>query len=155
MSTVTLDIPLFRATFPAFANATTYPDLLITAQWDLATTFISPESYGCIPDTSRAYALMLMTAHLLTLGDIIASGGSNSGTPGVVTSSKVGDVQVSLASPPFGTSAWRYWLSLSPYGTMLLGLLDALSAGGFYVGGLPERAAFRRVGGGFGGPGCW
>lgn len=34
---------------------------------------------------------------------------------------------------------------------MILAMFNTASAGGFYIGGLPERDAIRRVGGGFGG----
>lgn len=149
MSTIVLDIPAFRALFPQFASATDFPDALITAQWGLATAYISADTYGCMPVEARTYALQLMTAHLLALGVIIANGGTYTGTAGLVTASKVGDVQVTLAQPPYGTSQWRYWLSLTPYGLQLLALLDAQAVGGFYVGGLPERSAFRKVGGVF------
>lgn len=146
MSTITLDIAAFRALFPQFAG-TPPTDALITAQWGMATAYVSPDTYGDMPVAARTYALQLMTAHLLALGVIIANGGTYTGTPGVVTQSKVGDIAVSLAQPPYGTSQWRYWLSLTPYGLQLLALLDAQAAGGFYVGGLPERSAFRKVGG--------
>lgn len=147
MSTITLDIAAFRALFLQFANAASYPDPLITAQWGMATAYVSPDTYGDMPAQARTYALQLMAAHLLALGTIIANGGTYTGTPGIVTQSKVGDIAVSLAQPPYGTSQWRYWLGLTPYGLQLLALLDAQAAGGFYVGGLPERSAFRKVGG--------
>lgn len=148
MSTITLDIAAFRALFPKFADVTTYPDALITAQWGSATAFVSADTYGDMPTAARTYALQLMTAHLLTIGDILASGGST-GTPGVVTSSRVGDVSVTLAAPPYGTSQWRFWISSTPYGMQCLALLDAQAVGGFFVGGLPERSAFRKVAGVF------
>jgi hypothetical protein len=146
MSTITLDIPAFRTAIPAFADPAKYTDPLITSQWDMGTSFISASTWGCMPIAARTSALQLMTAHLLYLGDIIAQGGGT-GTPGIVVGSKVGDVQVTLAAPPYGTSPWRYWLSLSPYGAQLLVLLQMQAAGGMYIGGLPERAAFRKVGG--------
>lgn len=144
---ITLDIPAFRVAFPQFANVTDFPDIRIQAQWDVGTGFVSADTYGDMSVAVRTYAIQLATAHLLTISVIVASGNS----PGVVTMSKVGDVTVQLAAPPFGTSQWRYWLSLTPYGAQLVALLDAQSVGGFMVGGLPERSAFRRVGGGFGG----
>lgn len=147
MTTITIDIPAFRVQFPQFADETAFPDVRVQAAFDMATGFISPDTYGCMSVAVRTQALYLMTAHILALQVIIANGGSYSGTPGIVTQSKVGDVAVSLAQPPYGTSPWRYWMSLTPYGAMLLALLDAQSVGGFFVGGLPERSAFRKVGG--------
>jgi hypothetical protein len=136
MSTIALDLPSFRARFSEFAAT---PDAAVTAQWGVAVLYVSPDTYGDMPVGPRTYALQLMTAHLLSIASASASG--------VTLQSKVGDVAVSLAQPPYGTSPWRYWLNLSPYGAALLALLDAQAAGGFYVGGLPERAAFRKVGG--------
>ena len=146
MSTITLDLTAFRALFPQFADQTKFPDLVITMQFSMATSYISSDTYGCMSVEARTNALYLMTAHLLALNVIIAAGGY-SGQPGVVTQSHVGDVSVTLAQPPYGTSTWRYWLSLSPYGQQLLALLDSQAVGGFFVGGLPERDAFRKVGG--------
>ena len=148
MTTIALDIPAIRALFPQFADTAAFPDALIAAQWGLACVYVSPEVWGDLVEQPRTYVLQLMTAHLLALGVIIARG-NYSGQPGVVLNSKVGDVQVGLAQPPYGTSPWRYWLMLTPYGQQLLALLDTLAVGGQYVGGLPERAAFRQVGGVF------
>lgn len=146
MSTIALDIPLFRSRFAAFAGDPP-SDATIDVYWIMATSYISADTYGCMSAEARELALQLMTAHLLYLQGLISNGGTNTGTPGIVTASKVGDVQVSLAQPPYGTSPWRYWMNLSPYGSQLLALLDAQAVGGFYVGGLPERSAFRKVGG--------
>lgn len=138
MSTITLDLTAFRALFPAFAGVS---DATVQANWAVATSYVSSDTYGCMSVEARTYALQLMTAHLLSLSQAPASG--------VTLQSKVGDVSVGLAQPPYGTSPWRYWLNLSPYGPQLLALLDAQAAGGLYVGGLPERAAFRKVWGVF------
>jgi hypothetical protein len=150
---ITLDIAAFRLLFPAFADDTAFPDVKIEANFDMGTAFVSPDVCGGINDMpvkARTQALNLMTAHLLALGVIIAQDG-NQGTPGITLSATIDRIAVTLAQPPYGTSEWRYWLNLTPYGAQLLALLSAQSAGGFYIGGLPERAAFRRVGGGFGG----
>ena len=146
---ITLDIAAFRALFPQFTDVMAYPNALITAQWGAATSFVSTDTYGCMTIEARTFALQLMTAHLLSIGTIILNGGGYTGTPGIVTQSKVGDVTVQLAQPPYGTSQWRYWMALTPYGIQLAALLDAQSVGGFFVGGLPERSAFRKVGGVF------
>lgn len=146
MSTITFDVAAFRVAFPQFADPTAFPNVWLQAQFDVATGFVSNEIYGCMTVAIQTYCLQLMTAHLLAIGVIIASG-NYTGTPGIVTGSKVGDVSVTLAQPPYGTDDWRYWLMLTPYGAQLLALLSAQAVGGFYIGGLPERAAFRKVGG--------
>lgn len=145
MSTIALTIPDFRALFPHFADAGVFPDQKIQAQFDLATGYISSDSYGDVPVAARTQALYLMTAHLLALGVIIATG-NYTGQPGVLNSSSIGDVSVSLTPPP-AKSQWRWWLNTTPYGAQLISLLEFQSVGGFFVGGLPERAAFRKVGG--------
>lgn len=139
---IAINLTTFRAMFPQFAAKL---DDVITLQFDLATSYVSADTYGDMSEAARTNALYLMTAHLLALADIIATG-NYSGRPGIVTASSVGDVSVTLQPPPAG-SQWRWWMNLTPYGAQLVALLDAQSAGGFYVGGLPERAAFRKVGG--------
>lgn len=154
MNPITLNLAIFRTMFPQFADPTLFPDLLIQGQFNLATGFISPwPNCGGMSVEVQTTALYLMTAQLLYLGNIIAAGGSYTGAAGVVTQAKIGDVSTQLAPPPYGSSEWRYWLNLSPYGQQLLALLEIQGVGGMYIGGLPERSAFRRVGGGFGGPG--
>lgn len=145
MTTITLDLVTFRARFPQFADETAFPDATIEGQFDLAACYVSPDTYGDMSAHCRTQALYLMTAHLLALGAIIASG-NYTGQPGIVINSRVGDVQVQLQPPP-ERGQWRYWLNLTPYGTQLVALLDAQAVGGFFVGGLPERAAFRKVAG--------
>lgn len=131
------NIAAFRAAFPAFASTVIYPDATIQSAADSALCFLSGHNCGC--DTQ---AWQLATAHLLQLRANAASGT----TGGLVTSASIDKVSVSVTPPPV-TDGYSYWLSLSPYGLELLALLSKCSAGGFYVGGLPERAAFRNVGG--------
>lgn len=144
---ITFDPAAFRALFPAFADATAYPDAVLELRFGVACLYVTPNVYPCgdMTEAQQTYVLQLMVAHLMALADIQA----HKGTAGIVTQSKVGDVAVSLAQPPYGTSAWRYWLNLTPYGVELLGLLGVLAAPGMYVGGLSETAAFRKVAGVF------
>lgn len=143
--TITFNPVAFRVLFPQFADPTAFPDAKLQAHFDIATGYVSPDTYGDMTEAARTYALGLMTAHLLALGVIIARGGYT-GQPGIVTASSVGDVSVSLQPPP-ERDQWQWWLNLTPYGAQLVALLQAQSVGGFFVGGLPERAAFRKVGG--------
>ena len=145
MSTITLDPAAFRALFPQFADATKWPDAALSIQFGAATGYVSADTYGDMPVAARTNALYLMTAHLLALGVIIAQN-NYSGQVGVVQGAVVDHVQITLTPPPV-KSQWQWWLNTTPYGAQLLGLLDAQAAGGFFVGGLPERAAFRKVGG--------
>lgn len=145
MSTITLDPAALRALFPQFADPAKYPDAALTIQYGMATGYVSADTYGDMPVAARTNALYLMTAHLLALGIIIAQN-NYSGQVGIVQGAVVDHVQITLTPPPV-KSQWQWWLNTTPYGAQLLGLLEAQAAGGFYVGGLPERAAFRKVGG--------
>ncbi len=149
MTTIVFNPTTFRVLFPQFANVTTFPDVLLQANFDMATGYVSSEMCGDMTVAVRTQALNLMTAHLLALGVIIAQN-AYQGQAGIVTGATVDQISITLSPPPH-TSQFSWWLNTTPYGAQLLALLSMQSAGGFYVGGLPERAAFRRVGGGFGG----
>ena len=77
-------------------------------------------------------AIYLMTAHRLTLNKIAQTGQDGQG--GKVSSASVGEVSVSYESIP-NADKFTYWLSLSPYGLELLGLLETLTAIPKYYGG--------------------
>lgn len=148
MSSVTFDPVTFRLLYPQFANATTFPDVLLNARFDLAGAYVSPDDYGDMSLPVRTQALGLMTAHLMAIGVLITQN-NYQGQVGVVVGAQVDHVQISLSPPPHGTSQWRWWLNTTPYGAQLVALLEGQAVGGFNVGGLPESAAFRRVGGVF------
>jgi len=145
MSTITLDPAAFRALFPQFADPAKYPDAALSIQFGMATGYVSADTYGDMSLAVRTNSLYLMTAHLLALGVIIAQN-NYTGQVGIVQGAVVDHVQITLTPPPV-KSEWQWWLNTTPYGAQLLGLLQAQAAGGFYVGGLPERSAFRKVGG--------
>lgn len=128
----------FRLLYPAFASVTDGVVLAVSVQ---AECFVAPTACGC---TDQAW--MLATAHMLALRNAAASGNTQ---PGLLTGATVGGVSFSYQAPATGTSAYRFWLAVSPYGIELMALLKGCSVGGVLVGGYPERAAFRRVGGGF------
>jgi hypothetical protein len=143
-----LDLTQFRLLFPAFADTTKFPDVQIEAQWIAATGFLG-EYDGCLlSGAPLQLALNYMTAHLLQSWVLIMGGGA-AGTVGVITGATVDKVQVQMSPPPI-KSGFQFWLATTPYGLYLWALLSAKSAGGFYIGGLPERRAFRKVGGTFG-----
>lgn len=134
------DIPAFRIAFPAFANDLIYPDALIQTQADIAACMLSDQGCEC-----TTLLQQLMVAHLLMLNDRIMAGTGNTGQ---VASATIDKVSVSMTPPP-GTDGFSYWLGTTPYGLQLMALLAKCAAGGLYVGGRPERAAFRSVGGAF------
>jgi len=147
MAEHTFDVTAFRLLFPAFANPTLFPDVYLTAQWTAATSYIGAYD-GCILNGARLQqALNLLTAHLLQINVILANSGQTP-TLGVLTSATVDKVTVTNMPPP-ATSGWKYWLATTPYGLQLWALLSLALPGGIYIGGSPERSAFRKVGGRF------
>lgn len=144
MSAYSFDAVEFRALFPAFSNATTFPDSMLNMYWDIATNYIANDDYGALSGTSRGYAINLMGAHLTALSVVVAGGQ----VPGMMTGAKIDKINVTLTPPPI-KSQYHWWLGLTPYGQQLLALLSVSVAPGFFIGGLPERSAFRKVGGVF------
>ncbi|EGG4117014.1 DUF4054 domain-containing protein [Salmonella enterica subsp. enterica serovar Gatineau] len=150
MAAITFDAALFRKQIPAYADPEKYPDATIESWWEQAACYISTEDYGWLNGNSRALAINLMTAHLMTLSTAASSGaGQTAGAGGIVTGATIDKVSVTLAAPPSATDEWEYWLSLTPFGQRLLALLRSKSVGGFYVGLYPELSAFRKAGGRF------
>lgn len=137
-SVILFDAASFRIACPLYANETTYPDAMVEGYWDMAVEYVSDKNCGSLRDAGRRLAINLMTGHLIYLAGLIAKGQ----VPGLVQSSTVDVVSVSLTPPPL-LNQFRWWLSLTPYGQQLLALLQARSAGGFYIGGAPVRGAFR------------
>ena len=131
------DLPAFRTLYPQFDAV---PDETVLATAQQALCLIS--GHGC---ECGQPMWQLMVAHLLQIAANVQGGGN----AGVLASATIDKVSVSFQSPPFGSSAYKFWLFGTPYGAQLAALLDRCSVGGLYVGGAPERAAFRRVGGGF------
>jgi hypothetical protein len=152
MTDIAFNVTAFRAQFPGFANTGTYPDATLDGYFSFATGYISatPQwGIGGLTLNQQTLALNLMTAHLATIGQRIATYGADSGrVSGFISSESVKDVSYTL-KPPEGFSAFGQWLSQTPYGQQLYALLNVASAGGFYVGGLPEGRAFRKLGGRF------
>ena len=138
------DLSAFRTAYPVFDSV---PDATVQTAATSALCLIGQD--GCDCDVQQ---WQLMVAHLLYIQGQVATGNGNAGA---VTSATIDKVSVAFAAPPFGTSAYKFWLFKSPYGGQLLAMLDRCSRGGVYVGGLPERSAFRSVGGVFPGRGRW
>lgn len=150
MTIVPFDPNLFRATYKQFGNAACFTDSILEGYWATATNYVTPVE-GAIFNFSvpeQTQAVNLMTAHIAAIFDAL----QNNKPLGVVTDAAIDKVRITVKPPPFSQfSQFSYWLSLTPYGVMLMAMFNTASAGGFYFGGLPERDGFRRVGGGFGG----
>lgn len=149
------DDTLFRNTFPEFADQTLYPAAQIQVYWGIAQSFVSVDGSPCyiLTGNALAYALNCLTAQLYSIAlqqlDATSSGqtpGSQQG--GYETSATIDKVSVTMLAPP-AADMWEWWLAQTPYGQALLALLKTLAVGGISVGGLPERNAFRKVGGVF------
>lgn len=145
MALITFNIAAFRVSFPEFESVVTYPNALLQGYFDAATCFVSNSDYGRLQGDCRVRALDLMTAHLVKLGTIMATGQTPSG---VTTAATVGAVSVTNLAPPV-KGMFQFWLASTPYGLQLMALLGVKGAGGLYVGGLPETRALRKVGGFF------
>ena len=137
-SVLVLNIPYFRQAFPEFGNEIAFPDSTLEMYWTWATLYISDINRGWLRGRSRQHCLNLMTAHLLQVHLIAASGK----LPGIVIEATVGKVDVQLEPPPL-PNQWQFWLGTTGYGQQLLALLQVKSAGGNYYGGPPVLSAFR------------
>jgi hypothetical protein len=143
---LTFDYAQFIALFPAYSNSLIYPQATLQAYWDSAINYICDVSnYGALQCEKRQYAINLMTAHLVYIAGLIASGT----VPYLMQNATIDKVTVGLTPPPL-KNQWQWWLSVSPYGQQLLALLQANSVGGFYTGGAPVLAGFYRINNGFG-----
>ncbi len=135
------DVAAFMATFPAFMSVSA-----VTVEAWVNLILASPQADWFTNATPADQQLMVAhVGHLLTQASDSTSGGAPGGA---VTSASQGSVSASFAAPPIKTGL-QYYLSSSPYGRMLWANLCVSMAGGAYVGGLPERRAFRKVGGTF------
>lgn len=133
----------FRSLFPAFGNQTLYPDATLNNDFTLATGYVSDRAGGCfiggMSAARQKQALYLMTAHLLAIGDAIATGSN----PALLQAATIDKISVTQTPPPV-KNQWQWWLSTTAYGQQLLALLQVASVGGFYVPGAPPaRAGFR------------
>lgn len=129
---MTFDLPTFRALYPQFAGVSDSAVLAVSGQ---AACYIDST---CADDC----AIYLMAAHLLQL----TANAARKLPGGQITSASIDKVTVTVAQAP-GSDSYTYWLNGTPYGQQLAALLARCASGGTSVGGLPERAAFRNVGG--------
>ena len=133
---MTFDVVGFRTTFQEFQQT---PDPTINGWVNLASSSAMAAWYAGATLTEQ----QLLVAHI---GHMMTAAAAGDGLSGPVTSASEGSVSASFQPPPTKT-ALQHWLSMSPYGLQLWALLRVAAAAGAYVGGLPERSAFRKVGG--------
>jgi len=136
--------------FVLYSNPTDYPEALLQIYWDVALNYISPVNWGDLCDGSREYAIQLMMSHIIFLTNLTNTGNGagtgSGGTPGTIPyqmqSATIDKVSVSVVPPP-NPDQFQWWLGTSPFGMMLLALLQIKTVGGHYVGGSNVRGAFR------------
>lgn len=141
--TLEIDIAKFRDLFTAMADEDFFPSETIKLNFEMAKCYLT-EGRRLRGDCYET-AIYLLTAHLVWSGHLITSGQS---TVGIVTGASISKVSVSITPPP-ARSGWQFWLNTTPYGIQLWALLSIKAAGGWSVGGLPERNAFKKVNGVF------
>lgn len=118
----------FRAAFPEFASTSTYPDSQITFWSGIA----EKQLPLCIWTDLWPQAVMLYTAHEITLAaqnvKASASGGSPGGSGGPASSKAVGSVSVSYDSANTAEKDAGWW-NLTTYGKQLYRLILLFGAG--------------------------
>jgi DNA-binding transcriptional regulator YdaS (Cro superfamily) len=137
---MTFDTVAFRQAFPAFSDT---PDAAIQAWASIVSQSPMASWFACSPVTQQ----QLIVAHIGALLSSATAPGNSQGN-GAITSATEGSVSASFVAPPV-KDGLEYYLSSSTYGQMLWAMLNVSAAGGVYVGGLPERRAYRKVGGVF------
>lgn len=136
----TFDVATFQATFPQFANT---PAATIQAWVNLV---LNSPMADWFQSTASLTDQQLMVAHIGFKLSQMGTGGD--AQPSATVSGSQGSVSASFAPPPI-QSGLEYYLASSEYGRMLWANIRISVAGGDIIGGLPERRAFRKVGGVF------
>jgi len=134
-SEVTLTVERFRADFTEFSDETLHTDPAIQNAINRASAFISRQNSIYISSDNRLLALELMAAHIKTIAASMASGNAQGG---IVGSSTVGSVSVTLIPPPVKRQ-FDFWMNQTGYGQQYLALMQAHSPAGMFVGGSFQR----------------
>lgn len=138
---IVIDVDKFRRLYPAFKDPVKYTNEMIQEKGLLAQGYLTE---GCsLKGAKYEQAVYMMTAHLMWIDHLLSLGQT---TVGVTIGATVDKVSVTSQPPPVRTG-WQYWLSTTPYGSALWAFLMISAAGGWYIGGAPERSAFRGVAG--------
>jgi hypothetical protein len=137
---LTYNDALFRQQIPEYSDLVEYPMSVLQNWWNIAINYVSDVgNFGSLNGTSRQYAINLMMAHLIYISNL-TEGGT---VPYVLSASSIDKVSITAVPPPL-KNQWGWWMSISSYGQQLWALLQMKSVGGFYIGGFPNLAAFRR-----------
>lgn len=128
---------LFRAMFPAFADSTTFPDVLLQMYWNTAGLYVQNAPDFLVKCGTNLQSMNLMTAHLAQLGVNINAGQAS----GVIVQATIDKISVGYQEAKLNNQ-WQYWLNSTEYGKQLLALLQVASVGGFYTPAGLGRAGF-------------
>lgn len=129
-----LTVAQFRADFSEFADETKHTEPALTNIIHQAFGFVSRQNSTYLNGSKRLLAIEYMAAHLKTLSDKAIDGSAG----GIIGSSSVGDVSVSLIQPPI-KKQFDYWCNQTIYGQSYLALLQTCAPAGMYIGGTCER----------------
>ena len=140
MGAINYNDSAFRALFPAYADSGTYPMATLQGYWNSAILYVNNCGWSAMSLAQQTQAINLMTAHIAYINGIIASGN----IPAMVNGASIDKISVTLQPPPFGSSQFKWWLGLSPYGQQLLALFAVVGVGGYYsTAAIPGRLGFR------------
>ncbi len=118
----------FRAEFPEFSDAATYPDALLTF-W---ATIAEQQVVECIWKTLYTFGVKLYVAHEITIARQNQQASTAGGTPGqsggIASSKAVGAVSVSY-DPNTTTEKDAGWWNLTNYGKQFIRLARMFGAG--------------------------
>lgn len=142
----------FIDAFPEFEDVTKFSIKLLNGAYKQAVFFVPNQCCDYLDGMDRYYARFLLTAHMIILNKQIelelkdpagVSGASSIGiSNGMVTSSSVGGVSVSMTLPQ-SQNSWEYWLNQTKYGQKYLAFMASKTPVGVYFGGDDLRECFR------------
>jgi ligand-binding sensor domain-containing protein len=129
-----------RAVLPAYNNPVAYPTTTLNMWFNNALGFMTDEESGLVDASDQGMMIYLMAGHLMSLSAMICD---NDGAPvGLVSAATVDKVSVTMQLPP-NPSQFQWWLSTTPYGAQLYAMLGVATVGGYWIGGSPQRWAYR------------
>jgi hypothetical protein len=138
-----IDVAMFRASQPEFADATAYPDATVQMYLDVANLNLPCDRWG----TYWTIGVCLFTAHFLTLwrrnmNAATAGGGAGvPGQPGVISNKSVSKVSVGYDNQLGAVDGAGPW-NLTSYGQQFIWLVQMMGVGGQQITGpfLPQGA---------------
>lgn len=141
MAQIEISATDLREAFPEFADGDKYPDAYLTRFITQAEAYISSENCVLRPKV-RTLAIQYMTCHLLTLAQVDGTGNATGAEGGIVISSHIGNVSVSLQAP-IARDAFEQWIQSTLYGKMYWALLSANNPTGIFWVGTPRAFGIR------------